>query len=350
MKKSDYILLSHGSGGKQSHELIEEVFKRNFSNDILEQGDDSARIRIASMLQSLKKTLDVNDSIAFTTDSYTVSPIFFPGGNIGDLAISGTINDLVSSGAVPLYISVGFIIEEGFPIAELKEIVKTMADISKKTNVKIVTGDTKVVNRNQCDKIFINTSGIGYIPHNIDISGSNAKVGDVIIINGTIGDHGVAVLSKREGLDFQSSVKSDSYPLNNLVKSVLNEYPQDVHTLRDPTRGGIATTLNEIAVQSSVGIRIFEDKIPVKPKVNALCEILGLEAMYIANEGKMLFICSSNIAENVLSILRSHEKGKDSAIIGEVIDKYNGKVICKTSIGGERFVDMLYGEALPRIC
>lgn len=342
--KNDRILLAHGSGGKQSHELIQKVFKKHFDNDILNQGDDSAKISIKEAFK------DINGSIAYTTDTFTVTPIFFPGGNIGDLAINGTVNDLASAGATPLYLSAGFVLEEGLMLSDLDNIVKTMAEYSKKANIKIVTGDTKVVNRGQCDKIFINTSGIGYIPPNINISGSNAKKGDAVIISGNIGDHGVAVMGEREGLDFTSNVSSDTCPLNNMVEKILDKYPNAVHVLRDPTRGGLATTLNEIAVQSDIGIRLFEDRIPISEGVNAMCEILGLEPMYIANEGKMIVICESDYASDIVNLLKTTEEGKNASIIGEVSDSVRSKVIMKTAIGGERIINMLYGEALPRIC
>ena len=351
MSQNEHILLSHGSGGRQSYELIEPVLKKHFKNEVLSQGDDSAKILLNKILQDGNEKDTINKSaIAFTTDTYTVTPIFFPGGNIGDLAINGTVNDLSASGSTPLYLSVGFVLEEGLPISDLEKIVATMSECAEKSGVKIATGDTKVVNRGQCDKIFINTSGIGYIPHNVNVSGSNAKTGDAVIISGTIGDHGVAVMSEREGLDFQSTVKSDSCALNRLVSAVISKYPEQIRVMRDPTRGGLATTLNEIALQSNIGIRLIEDSIPISDEVSALCEILGLEPLYIANEGKMLFICSKDIANDVVSILKSFPEGKDSAIIGEITDKFPGKVRIQTSIGGERFVDMLYGEALPRIC
>jgi len=340
MEKDKHILLTHGSGGKQTHNLIETLFKKYFSNEILDRGDDSAVIPLSSL----------SGSLAFTTDSFTVTPIFFQGGNIGDLAVNGTVNDLLSVGANPLYLSIGFILEEGLLMTELEEIVKSISECCKKANVKIVTGDTKVVNRGQCDKIFINTSGIGIIPSNINLSGRNAKDGDAIIINGTIGDHGITILSQREGLTFKSNLKSDTQSLHRIVKAVLDKYPNDVRVLRDPTRGGVATTLNEIAQQSNIGIRLFEDEIPISEEVRALCEILGLDVMHIANEGKMLFICSQSIANDVVSILKGFPEGQNASIIGEVTSKYQGRVILKTSIGGERFLDMLYGEALPRIC
>ncbi|MFW5800333.1 MAG: hydrogenase expression/formation protein HypE [Spirochaetota bacterium] len=346
MKNKENILLAHGSGGRQSNDLIESLFKKHFSNDILNQGDDSANIKLNEIITNN----NIDGSIAFTTDTFTVSPIFFPGGNIGDLAINGTVNDLSASGATPLYLSAGFILEEGFPLKDLDIIVSSMAYYSDKASVKIVTGDTKVVNKGQCDKIFINTSGIGYIPSQINISGANAKPGNAVIISGSIADHGVAVLSKREGLQFESNIESDSYPLNNIVKAVLDKYPDKVRVMRDPTRGGIATTLNEIAKQSNTGIRLFEDMIPIKEEVNAMCEILGLEPMYIANEGKMLFICEKEIAEDIISILKGFNESKEAAVIGEITDDFTGKVTVKTSVGGERFVDMLYGETLPRIC
>jgi hydrogenase expression/formation protein HypE len=339
-----HILLAHGSGGRQTHELIDSIFKKYFSNEFLNQGDDSANIPLDRISDNHK------GSVAFTTDTFTVTPIFFPGGNIGDLAINGTINDLTSAGAVPLYLSAGFVIEEGLPVSSLETIVKSMAEYAELAGVSIVTGDTKVVNKGQCDKIFINTSGIGYIQENVNVSGKNACVGDKVIISGSIADHGVAVMMKREGLEFESNVESDSYPLNRMVKDVLDKYPNEVHVLRDPTRGGLATTLNEIAHQSNIGIRIYEERLPIKESVIAVCEILGLEPLYIANEGKMIFICSSDVAENILEILHNRPESQDASIIGEITSENIGRLTLKTAIGGERFVDMLYGEALPRIC
>lgn len=352
MSKNKYILLSHGSGGRQSYELIESIFKKNFQNNILKQGDDSAKITLGNIIpDNENKDTPINrHSIAFTTDTFTVTPIFFPGGNIGDLAINGTINDLCASGATPLYLSVGFVLEEGLLISDLEKIVVTMAECANKAGIKIATGDTKVVNRGQCDKIFINTSGIGYIPPNVNISGNKAEISDAVIISGTIGDHGVAVMAEREGLEFQSTIKSDSYPMNRLVKAVLSEYPENINVMRDPTRGGLATTLNEIAIQSNLGIKLYEDNIPITDEVKAICEILGLDPMYIANEGKMLFICPNRIANDLVSILKGFPEGENSSIIGEITDKFQGKVVLETSYGGERFIDMLYGEALPRIC
>jgi hydrogenase expression/formation protein HypE len=338
------ILLAHGSGGRQTHELINSIFKKHFSNEFLNQGDDSARIPLERVSNAHK------GSIAFTTDTFTVTPIFFPGGNIGDLAINGTVNDLASAGAIPLYLSAGFVIEEGLPLSELEVIVKSMVEYAKLAGVSIVTGDTKVVNRGQCDKIFINTSGVGYVPEGVNISGRNARVGDTVIISGSIADHGVAVLMKREGLEFESNVKSDSYPLNSIVKAVLDKYPEEVKVLRDPTRGGLATTLNEIARQSNVGIRIYEEQIPIKESVIAVCEILGLEPLYIANEGKMIFICSSEVADDVVNTLKNIPESSDGSIIGVVTSENAGRLTLKTAVGGERYVDMLYGEALPRIC
>jgi hydrogenase expression/formation protein HypE len=338
------ILLAHGSGGRQTHELISSIFKKHFSNEFLNQGDDSASIPLERVSNSHK------GSIAFTTDTFTVTPIFFPGGNIGDLAINGTVNDLASAGAIPLYLSAGFVIEEGLPISELEAIVKSMSEYAKLAGVSIVTGDTKVVNRGQCDKIFINTSGVGYVPENVNISGQNARVGDTVIISGSMADHGVAVLMKREGLEFESDVKSDSYPLNGIVKAVMEKYPEEVRVLRDPTRGGLATTLNEIARQSDVGIRIYEEQIPIKESVIAVCEILGLEPLYIANEGKMIFICSPEVADDVVNTLKNIPESSNASIIGVVTSENAGRLTLKTAIGGERYVDMLYGEALPRIC
>ncbi len=340
----DKILLVHGSGGKQTHELIEKLFKKHFSNDLLNRGDDSAVIP----LDLISK--DHVGSLAFTTDTFTVTPIFFPGGNIGDLAINGTINDLVSSGAEPLYLSVGFVIEEGFLISDLDKIVKSMSRLCELSGVKIVTGDTKVVNSGKCDGIFINTSGIGYIDKDINISGRNAKSGDVVIISGSIADHGVSILTEREGLEFESNFKSDSYPLNRIVREVINRYGKDVKVMRDPTRGGLATTLNEIAKQSNKGIVIHEESIPIKDDVSAVCEILGLDPLFIANEGKMIFICSKSVSNDIVKLLRTFPESTYASAIGSISDENPGRLILKTASGGERFVDMLYGEALPRIC
>ena len=336
MAEQDRILLAHGSGGKMAHELITRSFIRELSNPMLSKMDDSAVVQFSGKL-------------AFTTDSYVVSPIFFPGGDIGKLAVCGTVNDLAMSGAKPLYLSLAFIIEEGLPFEDLKKVVASIKAAAAEANVEIVTGDTKVVHHGSADKLFINTSGIGMIPDGVDISGSSAKVGDVVILSGTIGDHGVAVMSKREGLSFSTKLKSDCAPLGGLVAEMLKA-SRNINCMRDPTRGGLATTLNEIAQQSSVGIRIDEEAIPVREEVLGACEMLGLDPLYIANEGKLIAIVPPADAKAVLKSMKKHRYGKDAAIIGDVTDGKPGRVVMRTKIGSSRIVDMLTGDPLPRIC
>jgi hydrogenase expression/formation protein HypE len=337
MKQNDKILLDHGSGGKISHTMIAEMMLPAFDNPILARMDDSAQITIGC------------ERLAFSTDSYVVDPIFFPGGDIGELAINGTVNDLAMSGAIPLFLSVGMIIEEGFPVADLNKILRRMGLSAQKAGVQVVAGDTKVVPRGAADKIFINTSGIGRIPEGVEISGYRARPGDKIILSGTLADHGIAILTSREGMRFDSPVLSDTAALNDIVQKMLR-VDRDIHVLRDPTRGGLGTTLNEIAGQSRVGIHIIEDSIPIKPEVAALCELLGFDPLYIANEGKLVaFVCSDH-AEAVLAELCNDPLGKDACIIGEVVEAPAGRVILQTRIGGTRIVDMLTGEQLPRIC
>ena len=330
------ILLAHGSGSRLSHELIEKNFLPILTNPLLAKLDDSA-------------VFDLSGRLAFTTDSYVVSPIFFPGGDIGKLAVCGTVNDLSMSGAKPLYLSLSFIIEEGLTIGELKKVVGSIKAAAEEAGVNIVTGDTKVVNRGSADKLFINTSGIGIIPEGIDISGVNAKVGDKIILSGTIGDHGIAVMSQREGLKFSVPVQSDCAPLNKLVSDMLKTSLK-INCLRDPTRGGLATTLNEFARQSQVGISIEEEKIPAREGVRAACELLGFDPLYVANEGKLVAIVAPSDAGKILAKMKRNKYGTDAAIIGEVTDAHKGKVIMKTRLGASRIVDMLSGELLPRIC
>ncbi len=332
----DRILLAHGSGGKLSHELIEKYFLPYFRNPFLELLNDQA-------------VFDIHSRVAFTTDSYVVDPVFFPGGNIGDLAINGTVNDLAMGGAKPLYLSAGFILEEGFPIKELEDILSSMKDAADSAGVIVVTGDTKVVNKGKADKIFINTSGIGVIEKPINISAHNLKVGDKIIISGPIGEHGIAVMAKREGLEFEKEIRSDTAPLNSLVSDMLSA-SCDIHALRDPTRGGLATILKEFAISSNVGIVIYEDKIPVKDEVRGACEILGLDPLFVANEGRLAASASPDAAEAILKAMRRNKYGKDAEIIGEVVSEHKGVVILKTLIGGKRIIDMLMGEQLPRIC
>jgi hydrogenase expression/formation protein HypE len=333
---SKTVILAHGSGSKLSHDLVEKNLLQPLHNDLLAKMDDSA-------------VFDIRGRLAFTTDSYVVSPIFFPGGDIGKLAVCGTINDLSMSGAMPLYLSLALIIEEGLPLDDLDKIVNSIKLTAEEAGVQIITGDTKVVNKGSADKIFINTAGIGLISDGVDISGSNAKTGDKIILSGSIGDHGIAILSKREGFDFKVPVQSDCAPLNSLVSDML-EASNNIHVLRDPTRGGLATTLNEIASQSGVGISIYEEKIPVHDGVRGACELLGFDPLYIANEGKLVAFVGAEDAEKILSKMKGNQYGKEACIIGEVSETRKGKVILKTRLGASRMVDMLTGELLPRIC
>jgi hydrogenase expression/formation protein HypE len=333
----DKILMAHGGGGTLTHQLIKKIFISQFGNEVLNVLHDSAILKVESK------------RLAFTTDSYVVNPVFFPGGNIGELAVYGTINDLVMAGAEPLFLSVSFILEEGFLIEDLWQIVVSMKNASQKGNVKIVTGDTKVVDNGKADKIFINTSGIGIIPEGVDIGPQNAKPGDLIILNGRIAEHGIAILSAREGIEFESEIISDLAPLNSLVSLMLNE-SKNIHVLRDPTRGGLASTLNEIAAQSNIGIRIYEDKIPIAGNVKAACEIFGLDPLYIANEGKLVAFIDPADAEKVLNQMHAHELGMEASIIGEVTKNNPKTVVMKTAIGTNRIIDMISGEQLPRIC
>ncbi len=330
------ILLAHGNGGKLSHSLIKENFIQLFRNLILDKMDDSA-------------VFDLNGRVAFTTDSYVINPIFFPGGDIGRLAVCGTINDVSMAGARPLYISLALIIEEGFPMSELKKIAGSVQKTAAECGVDIITGDTKVVNQGCADKLFINTTGIGLIPEKVDISGSNAKPGDKVILSGAIGDHGIAVMGQREGLRFTIPVESDCAPLNSLVEDML-KVSKNIHCLRDPTRGGLATTLNELAAQSDVGISIEESEIPVHESVRAACEFLGFDPLYVANEGKLVAIVPTEKADRILAAMKQNRYGRESAIIGEVVSEHAGIVTVKTILGTSRIVDMVTGELLPRIC
>lgn len=335
--KSDKILLDHGSGGKISHRLTTDLMLPVFNNPILSELNDGGIFELDGL------------RLAFSTDTYTVDPIFFPGGSIGDLAINGTVNDIAMCGADPIYLSVGLIIEEGFCVAILKKIISQMGTAASIAKVTVVTGDTKVVPKGAADGIFINTSGIGLIPPNVHVASYNAKLGDQIILSGTIADHGVTVLTQREGLSFGSHLRSDTAPLNHMMKQILAA-SQKVHVLRDPTRGGVGTALNEIAEKSQIGIRIYEDRIPLKKEVMAACELLGFDPLYLANEGKLLAFVPQEDADSVLSAMQDNPYGKEAAVIGEVVADHNGKVFIKTRIGGERMLDMLSGEQLPRIC
>jgi hydrogenase expression/formation protein HypE len=331
------ILLAHGSGGELSHQLVASLFAKSFQNPLLQPLDDSAVISTDG------------ERWAFTTDSYVVTPIFFPGGDIGKLAVCGTVNDLAMSGARPLFLSAGFIIEEGFLFSDLKRIVQSMEKTAAEAGVTIITGDTKVVNRGAADRVFINTAGIGRIPPGVQISGHSARPGDKVLVSGTMGDHGVAILSAREGLDFSTALISDCAPLNQLVTKLVSLSPQ-IHSLRDPTRGGLSSTLNELARQSGVGIWIEENRIPVKEEVRGACELLGFEPWILANEGKLVAIVAAEAAEAILRGMRDHPLGRDAAMIGEVKENPPGKVILRTPIGSTRLLDMMVGEPLPRIC
>ena len=331
------IVMGHGAGGKMMNDLIRHLFAVEFKNDLLGQVADATAINMEA------------GRLAFTTDSYVISPLFFPGGNIGELAVNGTVNDLATSGAKPLYLSAGFILEEGLPMETLGRIAASMARASKIASVQIATGDTKVVNKGHGDGIYINTSGIGSIPAGVDIGPTKARPGDVVIVSGTMGDHGIAIMSVREGLKFQTEIGSDTAPLNGLVDAML-EVTADIHCLRDATRGGLAAVLNELADASKVGIEFEELKVPLRPEVAAACEMLGLDPLFIANEGKLVAIVPEKDAESVLAAMRKHPYGKDSAIIGKVVETHSGMVVAKTSIGGSRVVDLPAGELLPRIC
>ncbi|MFH1147310.1 MAG: hydrogenase expression/formation protein HypE [Pseudomonadota bacterium] len=335
--KHDMILLDHGSGGRLSHDLIRSLFLPEFSNDLLNQLDDSAVIELNGL------------RLAFSTDSYVVDPIFFPGGDIGSLAVHGTVNDLAMRGAKPLCLSAAFIIEEGFPAAHLTIIAQSMRRAAQDAEVTIVTGDTKVVPKGAMDKIFINTAGIGIVDPGINISGHNAKPGDMIVLSGMIADHGITVLTCREGLRFDTSLRSDSAPLNGLVAEMLG-VSHKINVLRDPTRGGLGTSLNEIAEQSQTGMILYENDIPVRDEVRGACELLGLDPLYLANEGKLVACISAEDADKVLDRMRKNPYGKDSCIIGEVTAEHPGRVVMRTGIGGTRIVDMLTAEPLPRIC
>lgn len=333
---TDRVLLAHGSGGKLMHDLIQKTFAAALSNPILDKMDDAA-------------VFEMEGRLAFTTDSYVVSPIFFPGGDIGKLSVCGTVNDLATSGATPHYLSLSFIIEEGMLIADLARIVQSIQQTAAEAEVKIVTGDTKVVNKGSADKLFINTSGVGVVPPGINISGSNAWPGDKIIVSGTIGDHGIAILSQREGLKFHVPVASDCAPLNHLVAEML-KVSHNIHCLRDPTRGGLATTLNEFAQQSAVGICIYETNVPVNRAVQGACDMLGFDPLYVANEGKMVAVATAEDADKVLARMRQNQYGHEAAVIGEVVEEHPGRVVMKTRLGASRIVDVLVGELLPRIC
>lgn len=335
--KQRQILLAHGSGGSMMHDLIREVFLPAFDNPLLRQGNDQAVFE------------NPGGRLAFTTDSYVVQPVVFPGGTIGELAIHGTINDLAMGGARPIALSVGMILEEGLEMELLEDIVRRMKVAADAAGVPIVTGDTKVVERGSCDRIFINTSGIGIVPDGVCIDGAAARPGDAVLISGTIGDHGIAVMSERKGLRFSTPVTSDTQPLHRLVARML-EVTKSVHVLRDPTRGGVATTLNEIAAQSHCGMEVDEERLPIPPAVIGACDLLGLDPLYLANEGKLLAVLPEQFADEMLAAMRGTPEGADACRIGRVVAEMPGIVRMKTGIGGTRIVNVLSGEMLPRIC
>ena len=333
----DTIQLAHGAGGKLSADLIDKIFLPCFGNETLDKLEDQATLA------------NPNARLAFTTDSFVVSPIFFPGGNIGELAVNGTVNDICMNGAIPKYLSCGFILEEGLLIKDLHNIVVSMKQAADKAGVQIVTGDTKVVDHGSCDKLFINTSGIGIVPDDLSLGMLKIQTGDQIILSGTVADHGMAVMTTREGLSFQSQITSDTVALNGLVRDMLN-VSTEIHAMRDPTRGGVATTLNEMAKSAKKGIRIYEEKIPVRDDVRGACEILGIDPLYVANEGKLIAFVNKDAAQLILDAMRKNEFGKNAALIGEVVDVHTGKVVMRTTLGIDRIVDMPIGVQLPRIC
>lgn len=335
--KNGRVDMSHGAGGRAMAQLIEDLFVDAFDNNLLNREHDAAMFHLPA------------GRVVMSTDSFVISPLFFPGGNIGSLAVHGTVNDISMAGAKPYYLTAGFILEEGFALSELAEIVKSMAAAAKDAGVIIVTGDTKVVERGHGDGVYINTAGVGVVRDGIDICGDLAKPGDKVLVNGTLGDHGVAVMSKRESLSFTTALESDSQSLADLVQDMVGAVP-GIHVLRDPTRGGLAATLNEIANQSGVGIELVENTIPVRSEVKSACELLGLDPLYVANEGKLIAICPAEQADALLAVMKAHPKGRDGAIVGEVLEDSRCFVRMKTQLGGTRMVDWLAGEQLPRIC
>ena len=335
--REERITMAHGSGGKATRTLVEAVFLEAFSNVLLEPLEDAAQ-------------LHVNGSrVAFTTDSYVVSPLFFPGGDIGDLAVNGTVNDLAVSGATPLYLSAGFILEEGFPVADLTRIVTSMKAAAEIAGVQVVTGDTKVVQKGKADGCYINTAGIGVVEHEVSLGVANAQPGDVIIVSGPIGEHGVTIMLARGELDIEADLTSDTAPLNGLIADLLSA-TTGVRALRDATRGGVATILNEVATSAGVGVQVSEDAIPVSTLVRGACELLGIDPMYVACEGRMVAVVAPDQASRALAALRGHPLGAAAAVIGEVTAEPPGAVLLKTAFGGTRIVDLLVGDPLPRIC
>jgi hydrogenase expression/formation protein HypE len=339
----DRILLGHGSGGGLSADLIRRVFLPAFENETLLAMEDQATLSLNG------RNGTTGPRIAFTTDSFVVQPLFFPGGDIGKLAVHGTVNDLAVGGAKPLYLSAAFILEEGLPLEDLKRIVASMRQSCEEAGVQLVTGDTKVVDRGKGDQIFITTSGIGLVPAGRNLSIRSAKPGDRVLISGTIGDHGIAIMSVREGIEFDTVLESDSASLADLTAVMLEACPS-IRCMRDPTRGGVSSTLNELADASAVGVKITESKLPLRAEVRAACEMLGLDPLYVANEGKLIAVVPAADADHLLATMRNHPLGRNAAIIGEIVDQHAGMVVLKSLVGGERVVTMLAGEQLPRIC
>ncbi|HEY3318025.1 MAG TPA: hydrogenase expression/formation protein HypE [Coriobacteriia bacterium] len=335
--RADRILLAHGSGGTMMRELIEDVFMGRFTDPALLRMDDAASLEVSG------------GRIAMSTDTYVVQPVFFPGGDIGRLAVCGTVNDIATSGATPLYLTVGFVLEEGFAVEDLRRIVETMASSAEEAGVRIVTGDTKVVDRGHGDGVFVNTAGVGVLRDGVDLSGSNCEPGDKVLLSGTLGDHGIAVISVREGLAFSTDIVSDAAPLGKLTAAVLEAAP-GVRCFRDPTRGGLSSTLNELATASGVSITVHETEVPVHDQVRGACEMLGYDVFQVANEGKMVAVVPAEEAEAALSAMRTAPYGEDAAIVGEVSQGPAGKVYVATGFGAKRIMDMLVGEQLPRIC
>ena len=341
-KMDETVLLGHGSGGTMMKRIIDEVFFEAYADEELLEGNDAASLPAPA----------AGERIAYSTDSFVVTPHFFPGGDIGRLAVCGTVNDVATSGAVPKYLSCGFILEEGFPVADLKRICKSMAEMAKEAGVHIVTGDTKVVNRGHGDGVFINTSGIGFIPEGVNLSGAFCKPGDKVLVTGTMGDHGITIMSCREELSFNADIQTDAAPLNHLIAEVIAAAP-DTRCFRDPTRGGLASTLNELAAQSGVDFIVEEGAVPVKDAVLGACEMLGYDAYQVANEGKMVCVVPAEQAEAALAAMRANKYGADAAIIGEVVEtpeERDPRVSIRTGFGALRIMDMLVGEQLPRIC
>ena len=337
---ADYpaIVMGHGGGGKLGNELVEHLFLPAFRNPELENHGDAAVLDLGG------------GKLAMSTDSFVVQPLFFPGGSIGELAVNGTVNDLAVSGAEPKFLSASFILEEGFPLSQLAAIVEAMAKSAATAGVKIVTGDTKVVERGHGDGCYINTAGVGLLRAGIQVGPQQAQAGDVILVSGTIGDHGMAIMSVREGLEFESQIRSDCAALNGLIAEVLAAAGAGIHTMRDPTRGGLASTLNEIAQASGVGVEIDEPSLPVRPEVQSACELLGLDPVYVANEGKAVFFVAPEAADRVLAVLRAHPLGKDAARIGRVTAEHKGMLVARTAMGSNRVIPTQIGEQLPRIC